>query len=90
MSEVKRLPDLSGRDIGKRISMGHADNWQIDGQLRVFEVQQEYNTIYDTTLLDPQEHVEEVPADLTYEVRVGPWSAEFPGYMADEITVLVE
>ena len=90
MSEVKRLPDLTGRDIGKWISMGHADNWQIDGQLRVFDVQQEYTTIDNTTLLDPYQRPEEVPGDLTYEVRVGPWTAEFPGYLADEITVLVE
>lgn len=90
MPEFKRLPDLTGRDIGKQISMGLDDLWQIDGQLRTVDVQQEYTTISDRTILDPNEHLEEVPGDLTYEVRVGPWTAEFPGYLADEITVLVE
>lgn len=90
MSEIKRLPDLSGRDIGKIVNMGHPSGWQIDGVLRVFEVQQAYTTISERTLLDSKDRIEEVPGDLSYEVRVGPWTAEFPGYMADEITVLVE
>ena len=89
MSEVKRLPDLSGRDIGKWISMGHADNWQIDGQLRRLDVNRPLEYVSEQTIAEDEDYYE-IEGELSYEVRVGPWSAEFPAQIADEITVLVE
>jgi len=85
MAEVKRLSGLTGSDLNRRVSMGHGDNWQIDGRLWQLDVQQEFIT--ETTIMGD---CDEYPAELTYNVRVGPWEASFPGYIADEITVLVE
>lgn len=89
MPEVKRLPDLTGRDTGKRVSMGHADYWQIDGILRRLDVNRPLEYVSEQTIAGDEDYYE-IEGELSYEVRVGPWTAEFPGHVADEITVLVE